>query len=337
MLILENKWGAPDAIVNAIKNDGYSATGDLSTTTLIAAPQPRLLRKHHDTTVDVRDRFYALWGSGVHAILEQSVKGLGGYLKMLHTASELDKGSEADKKVADWLRKRVVTMYPEVIEQGIIVERRNEIEVDGMIISGATDIYYTKLKKLQDYKTTTVWAFKNKDEKEDWDRQLNIYGRMWRNLGYECDTLEIVILMKDWNKNESIRDRNYPQSPYYTHTVPLWTDAEVDSYMKERVRIHRMAEEGTGIECTPKEMWRRPGSFAVKKEGGKRAISGGIFTDKKGADVFIENNTYKHGKMFVEERPGIDGKCESYCDVSSVCPQRKRNLELLNKINADEN
>jgi hypothetical protein len=337
MIILTNKWNAPDAVVNAMNNDGYSSTGDISTTTLIGAPQVRMLRKQFDITVDVRDQFYMLLGSAAHAILESSVKGLGGYLRMLDTCKELDKGNEKDKSAAAWMRERAKTMYKEVLDLGIFVERRLEVEVDGMVISGAQDIFFSKLKKLQDYKLTTVFSYNNAEDKDEWLWQQNIYAYMLRKNGQPCDSAEIVMLLKDWNKSKSLIDRTYPQAPWHVHKLKVWTDEECESYIKERIRLHRLAEQGVQVDCTPKEQWRRGDSWACKKVGGKRAIGGAIFNDEKAAIAFAETNEYKQGKIEVEHRPGLPNKCINFCQVSSVCPQFKRENEKLNKQIEDEN
>jgi len=72
---LTNRLGLPDALVAAVRNDPYSAGGsDITATTLIDSPRIReLVRRNKDSiSVDVADRIWALFGSAVHHILEQS-------------------------------------------------------------------------------------------------------------------------------------------------------------------------------------------------------------------------------------------------------------------------
>ena len=72
---LTNNYGAPDAIVSAIRNDPYTKDGaDFSVTELIKPPQIRRLWEKHgeDVSIDVREEIWKLLGKGVHAVIEQA-------------------------------------------------------------------------------------------------------------------------------------------------------------------------------------------------------------------------------------------------------------------------
>ena len=72
---LTNNYGAPDSIVDAVRNDPYTKDGaDFSITELIKPPQIRRLWKKHedDITVDVREQIWKLLGTGVHAAIERA-------------------------------------------------------------------------------------------------------------------------------------------------------------------------------------------------------------------------------------------------------------------------
>jgi len=60
--------------VSAIKNDLYVSVGDISVTSLIAAPRRYQLEKRHDDEiiVDVSDCIFLLLGSAVHSVLERA-------------------------------------------------------------------------------------------------------------------------------------------------------------------------------------------------------------------------------------------------------------------------
>ena len=115
---ITNKHGLPQAFVNAVVNDPYDAGhSDISTTSLIDAPQRRaLLYKHRsDLVEDVSDRIWALLGSAVHHILERAE------------------------------------------DEHAMVEERLFAEVEGWTISGQYDRYLPKTKTIQDWKVTTVY------------------------------------------------------------------------------------------------------------------------------------------------------------------------------------
>ena len=72
---LTNKIGLPEALVNAVRNDGYSrGQSDISVTQLIDSPFIRHLRQQHaaELTEDVSDRIWSLMGQSIHAILERA-------------------------------------------------------------------------------------------------------------------------------------------------------------------------------------------------------------------------------------------------------------------------
>ena len=72
---LTNNYGAPDSIVDAIRNDPYTKDGaDFSITELIKPPQMRRLWQDHEDeiSVDVREEVWKLLGKGVHSVIEQA-------------------------------------------------------------------------------------------------------------------------------------------------------------------------------------------------------------------------------------------------------------------------
>ena len=72
---LTNRYGAPDSIVDAIRNDPYTKDGaDFSVTELIKPPQIRRLWHAHEDEIsgDVREEVWKLLGKGVHNVIEQA-------------------------------------------------------------------------------------------------------------------------------------------------------------------------------------------------------------------------------------------------------------------------
>lgn len=72
---ITNQLKLPKAIVRAIENDPYEASGcDVSTTRLIGPAQQFVLEKRHDKvlSVDAADRVAALKGQALHVVLERA-------------------------------------------------------------------------------------------------------------------------------------------------------------------------------------------------------------------------------------------------------------------------
>jgi hypothetical protein len=77
--------------------------------------------------------------------------------------------------------------------------------------------------------------------------------------------------------------------------------------------------EGTLPECSPDEMWEKPSTWAIKKEGGVRAKS--VHSTKEEAEVNLTKG------YFIEHRPGERTRCKSYCQVSKFCSQHQTYLK----------
>jgi hypothetical protein len=70
-------------------------------------------------------------------------------------------------------------------------------------------------------------------------------------------------------------------------------------------------------DCTDEEMWAKPESFAVKKEGGVRAKS--VHKTREEAEIALPSKGH-----YIEHRPGARTRCESFCQVSGFCKQYQK-------------
>ena len=98
----------------------------------------------------------------------------------------------------------------------------------------------------------------------------------------------------------------------------MWPVEEAAAFIRDRVTAHQRAREGHLPDCTPDERWLRDEKFAVNKEGRKRAVRG--FDSQQEAETFITAlaDADKHS---VEHRPGLNTRCEQFCDVAEFCLQ----------------
>ena len=193
-------------------------------------------------------------------------------------------------------------------------ERTLSTVVEGVNVTGTFDLFYED-GVLTDYKFVSVWTTMN-GVKEEWEQQLNLYAHLLMLTAARVETLQIVAIYRDWAKSKA-SDRNYPSSQVQTFTVPLWSDEVAENFLSERVRLRMKAEAGEVLPCTPEERWERPTRFAVMKQGQKRAVR--VFDTREEAEA----NITKAG-LYIEERRGSSVRCESYCRVSSFCPQHAR-------------
>jgi len=285
-----NRQNLPAPLAKALSANKYSR-GDAraSATTLIGSPRMAILKEKHggEATLDVVDRLWAVFGTAVHQIIEEGAEGMEDY----------------------------------------IPEERIFTEIDGWVISGAIDVQHHKDRSVTiiDWKTCSTFAVMN--GKEDWVRQQNIYAYLLRKeRGLKVAGIKIGAIMKDWRRAEAQRKPDYPQSPIVMIDLPVWPFEVQERYLKDRVALHkdahRMHEWGEELpECTPEEMWERGSTWAVKKPGGKRAVS--VHKTEEAAIGALQ------GDQTFEHRPGERIRCESYCEAAAFCSQHQRYLSYV--------
>ncbi len=207
----------------------------ISVTKLVNPVQIHYLIRKYDQELseDVIDRFWALFGQAVHAILSWN------------TPSQ------------DTLTEQRLTI---------------PIAETSMFLTGQFDRLHLPTKTLSDWKTTSVWSIAE-GVKWEWEAQLNCLKYLCQAHGYNVDKLEIVAILRDWSSSQQLRDAEYPPLPVVTLPVKVWTEDETHDYIVSRMKLHQAALANNQIPpCSERERWMRPTTYAVKKPDGKRAL-----------------------------------------------------------------
>lgn len=190
-----------------------------------------------------------------------------------------------------------------------LVEERLYADVGGWKVSGQFDRMHLADATLQDWKVCSVWKAGGD---ELWTRQLNVLRYLAHRNDYKVDKLQIVAIFRDWKKSEASRKEDYPQQAIKVIDVPVWSLEECEAYVLSRVSLHQRSEAGETIECTEEDRWYSGTTYALMKEGGKRA--------KRVVPIKADLGEIPAGH-YVEERPGRNRRCEEYCEVSPFCAQ----------------
>ena len=285
---ITNLHNLPDSVLNALHRPTYSK-GDahISCTELLNSPRiVQLKRKHwEDIEQDASEMVWQLFGSAIHHILEHG------------------KGDNH------------------------IIEERLFAEFSGWVLSGAIDLQTVTPDgiEISDYKTTSAWAVMN--EKSDWTHQLNVYAHLVETVKkIPVTKLSIVAIIRDWSAREAQKE-GYPQAPIVTIPIKLWSPEEREQFIQSRLTDHSSAmfeadTEGALPECSSDDMWEKPSTWAIKKEGGVRAKS--VHSSEEEANAALaeaEKSAKKNEKFMIEIRPGERTRCKSYCQVSKFCSQ----------------
>ena len=329
-MALVNRTGLPISLELAIADNGYTkGDSDCSATELALSPRIRQLRARHNVDVDVKSRIFALLGTLTHKILESSARQmvkdnqanqLAAVTKTLEEWYSEDRHEEdlpARLEKAIWEAVKLTVWE----DHRVMIERRMFADVLGWNISGAADVFNEKTGLIEDYKLTSVWKYIY-NSKEEWEKQLNTYKYIWHLNGYEVKEANVHGIFRDWQKTKADIDPKYPQNQWEVMPISLWPIEQCKEYVEGRVRIHQAAEsleEKALPLCTDEERWADGETWAVKKEGGKRAIK--LFNSNAEAKDWMARWTKKDEKLFVEHRPSESTRCiHNYCEVRDFCP-----------------
>lgn len=327
MIHLTNKYNISDAIVKACSVDNHRVIGDISVTQLIDAPQVRMLRRNNDVEEDVSDRIWMLMGTAVHYVVELGEITSREARQILEAAEVFMKYDK--KEAAEWMYKFVDKQFPDHKNRDVLTEVTLSHTINGMTFSGTFDRFTISKGLLDDYKSTSVYAYINPESRKKWDAQLNVYAFLLRENGYEVNAAQITAIFRDFSGGKRFQ-KGYPEKPIATFPVKLYPHQKMLEYLTERIRIHKNAEFNDDCpDCTSKEMWATTDTFAVTAAGRKRAIK--VFPNKPSAHAFILGEGAKYDKAFIEKRPGERKRCDNYCAVSKVCPQNIKRLEETQK------
>ena len=191
-------------------------------------------------------------------------------------------------------------------------EYKLEYYVEPYTLVGQPDVHFGGV--LDDYKVTSVFSFILGD-KPEWESQLNVYAWLLGKHSIPINRIRIIAILRDWQKQKSMVEPDYPKSPFHVVDVPLWTPERAEEYIKERIRMHQEL-----LECTPEDKWQRETTWAVMKPAAKRATR--VLDTRELAEAWVKDNK---GEFEIVERPGEKTRCRFYCGARGVCPYNDYN------------
>jgi hypothetical protein len=193
-----------------------------------------------------------------------------------------------------------------------LVEQRLFADIEGWTLSGQFDRLHLASQTLSDYKVTTTYKAKGD---ANWTKQLNILRWLAAKNDIAVEKLEIVAIFRDFRRSEAGRNPEYPQQAVKVIDIPVWTLEETEEYIRQRIKLHQVAQEGMSVPCTDDDRWYSGNKWALMKPGGKRALR-----------VLDEEPDFVPEGTIVQVRPGKYRRCEEYCEVSRWCSQWQSTL-----------
>jgi len=299
---ITNNFGMPQPFVDFAINDKYSkGKADISVTTLIDSPKIRLMKEKHDheIEVDAVDMVWALFGTAVHSVLENS--------------------KQSDDSITE---ERLYSTISGWVLSGAV--DRQEIKDNNITIV--------------DYKVTSVWSvIYGKPEWEN-QLNCYAYLVNDKNAFNEnkVTNIKICAILRDWNRRDAERKEDYPKAPIVFVDIPLWDHEKASKYIIERMALHQEAQILSDVHgdvglCSDNDMWKKNDTWAVKKKGQKRALR--VLDSEEEAIKYMEwhNETdkayTKKTDLEIEFRGGEYTRCGNYCSVADFCNQYKERIK----------
>ena len=291
---ITNHLNLPAGLVKAVSTERHNAEKCLSATTLIQGTKQIILTDRHwdELEDDVSERIWAIWGTAVHSLLEHE--------------------GEND-----------------------FTEQEISCQVDGITVTGRIDNYNMATGTIADYKTASVNKVKFNDFSE-WHTQGLIYAWLLARNSFPVSKCRFIALLKDHSRTEARRDLRYPAKPTYVYEFSVTPDKlfKIGRFIREKVReyeAYRKLAEDEIPACGPEQRWDRPATFAVMRNGLKRAVR--LFDEKQAADRLAATKGDGH---YVEHRPGESIRCQSYCLCCDFCDFYHQHVKATPETQAAE-
>lgn len=204
-------------------------------------------------------------------------------------------------------------------------EKRLFIARHGWTISGAFDRLVLFEGRLGDYKVSSTYSTKN-GPKPEWIAQANMYALMLREHGYYVNSMEIILIYRDWQKSKARHSADYPQTPVQIFEARMWSPEETETYIRDRLMAHGKAQTELP-DCTAEERWERPGCFKLIRPGNMKATSRHA-TREEAEAARAEDMAADRKKplppLEIEEEAAYSVRClDVWCPAAPFCEQAK--------------
>jgi hypothetical protein len=191
-------------------------------------------------------------------------------------------------------------------------------EMDGIRLSGKPDVYMIGDRAIEDWKITSKYTVRFNKYKPEWEKQLNVLAWLLRANDLSVKELRIHAILRDWLKSDGLK-HDFPDRPFVSFDIPLWSNEEADEYIKGRVALFKYYLSRPVFDlpvCSEEGRWNS--GITYKVYGANKARSLKNFTNMD------EANAYAEGKAVeVVAVQGEDKRCKEYCNLKEVCRHGK--------------
>lgn len=259
---------------------------------------------------DLAEFIHSKIGSSVHTAIE-TAWSYGNHVRALQSLGYPD--SLIDRIVVNPTSTELDQVSNPV---PVYMEKRNSVEINGYTISGKFDFVLDGV--LEDFKTTSVYAYKKGDVDEKYLQQLSIYRLLNQDI-ITKDYAHIQQVFKDWSAAKAERTKDYPPAQIYRNTLKLMSIQDTKRLITDKTNLitkFNMSPEAEMPACQDADLWRDPPVFKYYANPSATARS------TKNFDSYIDAETYRREKKkgVIYEVKGVAKAC-SYCAGAPICQQ----------------
>jgi hypothetical protein len=198
------------------------------------------------------------------------------------------------------------------------MEQRASKKVGKWTVTGKWD--FIGEGRVQDYKTASVWSYKNQVNADKQIKQGSIY-RWLDQKKITQDQMDIHHIFMDWKAGMTKTDPTYPPQRFHKQTFNLMTVRETDRFIRTKLDLideHWKTPEDQLPLCSDEDLWRSTPVFKFYKSGDINAKK-----STKNFDVLADARMHQATVGFgaIKEVPGRVKAC-GYCAGFALCTQK---------------
>lgn len=314
-----NNAGIPLSIAVWLATDDYDHNDDpnhISATSLLKPIKQLILANRipkADDTADIAGLIPSRYGSAIHNSIEEAWKK--NYKKAMKELGH-----------APGLIKRIVinpdrkNVDPDAIP--VYMEQRLTKKLGKYTVSGKFD--FVGSGQLEDFKSTSTYAFMHGSKDEDYAMQGSIYRWLDPEL-ITKETIAIRFIFTDWKAAEARQSNLYPPLRIASKEYPLLSIQETERFVVNKLNMYFElldADESKIPACTDKDLWRAAPVWKYYKNPASTGRSTKNFpTASEAQDRLLKDGSV--GKV-IEVGGKVNG-CK-YCPAVLVCKQKDEYL-----------
>ena len=284
----------------------------ISATGLIRPLRQLILSKQNaalSKTVDIADLVATRMGSAIHKGCEEAWTDPQNVKNAL---TVLGASEDAVNSI------KINPSFVKAGETPVYVEQRAEKEILNFIISGKYDLVLDGV--LNDYKSTSVWAYVFDSNADSYVKQGSIYKWLSPDK-ITSDYININYIFTDWSAAKARTDaKTYPQLKTITKKYPLWSIEETENWIMNKIEAYKTlidTPQEELPECTNEELWASETTYKYYKNPNKLDRSTKNF---KTMDEALIRKSVDGDIGTIKTVPGEVKACR-YCPVISICNQ----------------